>query len=233
MNIDNWNLFYKRSPDPGYHHTMCETNLMYTPYVSPDNKIMCMYWDDKSEYQDYKNRPLFNNDFLNYFFNKELENLELFKNKKYVPEVYDVDHKARKIFIEFSGETFNNIVYDENRNISKEIPNWAEGIQEIVVDIIDEDYYKASLYPHCFFISNEIIKTFDWYACYHKDAEPIDFNIIKGMIGKNSNYRFEEALTNNYLNFEIFFKRGIQQHIKWPENNPLPEAYRMKFLDGM
>lgn len=228
MNKNDWTLIYKRSPDEGFSHVLCETNILYTPYSNPDNTILCMHWDHLSEYQNYQNRPDYTEELVDFWFNKEVDNLTRFQDKSYCPEVYYINMKERKVYIEWPGESCNAIVFDSSRDIDSECPDWKEQIQDIVLDIFKEGYYKCSLYPHCFYIKNGTIKTFDWYATFPTNNFFLDYDkFIKGMAGTNSNFRFVESMENGEVNFQNFFMQGIKQHIKWPTVNPLHSVYEI------
>jgi hypothetical protein len=225
VNIDNWELFYKRSPDPGFSDIKCETNILYTPYQSPDKKVLCMHWDAYSSYQKHTTRPKFNEELLDYFFKKEVDNILKFQTYSWCPKVYDVDYVSRKVFIEWVGETCNDIVYSSTRNIDEECPTWRSQLLTVVNSIIDNGFYKMSLYPHCFFIKEGEMHTIDWYACFDKHNFLVDYSILEGMIGENSKHRFIEAVEGQNVNFEKFFKLGVKHYIEWPAPNPLQQLF--------
>ena len=96
---------------------------------------------------------------------------------------------------------------------------------DIVEDIYTSDVYKLSLYPHCFYFDdNGNLRTFDFYACTTKDDCLIEINKIKGMLGQGSVARFAEATDNAVIDFSVFFKRSLDQYIKWPAD-PLKQLY--------
>lgn len=234
ITTSQWTPYYKRSPDAGYHQVRCETNLMYTPLVNPEGNVMCMYWDHFSDYQNYKQRPAFNEELLSYFFDKEVKYLSEFQEFSAAPRILDIDYNKKKVFIEWKGETCNDIVFDDSRELNNECPEWKQQLSEIVTHIFDKGIYKTSLYPHCFFIDQGQLKTIDWYACFPKDNCLVDYGLLKGMTGNNSSHRFEEALVDNKVDFSLFFKRAIREHVKWPEN-PLPSLYQQLYgeTDGV
>jgi hypothetical protein len=113
----------------------------------------------------------------------------------------------RKIFIEWNKETLNTIIFTPERNLDKECPDWKEQIYEILKDILNLGYYKMALDPHCFFIdTNGNIKTFDMYSTIERDNPFIERKLIEGMIGEQSQGRFDDSTSSGVVNFEIFFK---------------------------
>jgi hypothetical protein len=218
MNTDNWNYYHKIDP---IEKRMVRSNMLYTPLVSPDGKTFCMHWDDKSEYQ-LKHGERYQFPFLiEYFFNKEIENLDFFKGRSWSQEILDIDHSNKKIFFKWYGGTLNNILYSltDNKSLNQECPGWKTQISNIIKDIYNSGYYKVSLYPHCFYLDdNNSIRTFDMYATFKKDDCFVSIDNLKGMMGEKSKHRFEEAMVGNTINFEVFFKRALETHVVWPDN---------------
>jgi len=201
---------------------------MYTPLVNKEKNVMCMHWDSTSEYQHPDARPLFNQGLLDYFFNKEVFYISKFQGHSYAPEVYEIDYKEKKVFIEWSGETCNDIVYDSSRSLDKECTSWHSQLNDAIESIYRNNVYKVSLYPHCFFIKDGNLKTFDWYGCFDVNNCFVDYEVLEGMMGKHSSHRFSEASKDGIVDFSYFYKKSLQQHIKWP-NDPLPALYNKLF----
>ena len=224
MDTSNWDYFYKIDPPTGLY---CETNLLYTPLVNPSKNIMCMHWDPNSPYQ-LENKRL-TDELIDFFFEREIKHLEIFRKYSWASKVYEIDTENKKDFIEWNGETCNNIIYDNNRNINVEYPDWKEQLFVILKDIVDGGYYKMALYPHCFFFDkNKNLKAFDFYSTLHHSERFIERKKIAGMLGTESAPRFDEATTDGIIDFEIFFKRTLLTHLKWP-SDPLPEFYERIF----
>lgn len=221
--MNDWPFYYKIDPE---YNSRVGNNLLYTPRINIEKQVMCMDWDSKSEYQNYSQRPDFTEELVSFFYERELYYLDKFKEFTWCPKILDT--KPNKIFIEFSGETLNDILYTEGRNIEVEVPDYEEQVYNIVKDIVDSGYYKMSLYPHCFFVQNGVLKTFDYYACIPSSDPYLEKHRLSGMMGKDSAGRFSEATNDNLINFEVFFKRLLSHHVKWP-NNLFPRIYERIF----
>jgi hypothetical protein len=220
--ISDWKYFYKI--DQGF---LCSTNVMYTPLINPSGTIMCMLWDEHSEYQN-DNPNILSADLINFFFKRELESIKKFQSYSWAPKLLDVNERDRKIFIEWNNNTINHILYNSNCNLNDYCPTWKEQIFQILKDIIATGYYKMALYPHCFYIDNGIIKTFDFYSCVGIKERYIPRAVLEGMIGMSSVDRFDKATTlDNQIDFEIFFRDtlNIQLAKYWPDN-PFPNFYK-------
>tara|TARA_R110002074_G_scaffold392865_1_gene578692 strand:+ start:2557 stop:3246 length:690 start_codon:yes stop_codon:yes gene_type:complete len=217
--MDNWNYLYKI--DKNFPDETVETNLLYTPYYA--NGILKISFDHTSYYQnDYlTNRGVIKKNYtpelVEFFFNRELYFLEKLKNKSYAPTILEINKSEQYILIEFPGETLNQIVYT-NRSLDKELPNWKQQLSYIIKDLYNSGYYKTSLYPHCFFIQDGILKTFDFYGCAERSKPYVNLSDIEGMTGPGSVHRFERASEDGLLNIEIFYKEALSKFIEWPDN---------------
>ncbi len=210
--MSEWRYYYKIDPE---YNSRVGNNMLYTPTIN--GVEMCMHYDHTSEYQKASTRTDFTEELLGFFFERELEHLTKFQSYSWAPKLLHSDINERKIHIEFPGETLNDILYT-GRILINEVPNYEEQIYNIIKDIYDAGYYKMSLYPHCFFVVDGKIKTFDFYACVSRSDPYLSKARLQGMMGNDSAKRFEEATEGDKVNFDIFFKRLLSTHVKWPNN---------------
>lgn len=231
MNTDNWKPFYKINPED---NNLIETNLIYTPLVSPSGNTFCMSFDHSSKYQNkdlahwLPERPHYTEDMVKFFFDREVEYLTVFKDKAWAPKNITIDAEEQKIFFSWTGETCNQIVYG-GKSLNEALPDWKEQMATILKDIVRAGYYKTSLYPHCYFIDNGVLRTFDFYGCVHASDPYVKLDHIRGMIGETSGPRFVEATEGDKLNIEILFKQAMQSWVKWPDD-VLPIIYKQLSL---
>lgn len=215
MNIDSWIPYYKIDPK---ENRLVRSNMLYTPLMNPERNVFCMYWDHENEYQTkHGSREDFNKELIDFFFDREITHLEIFKNKSWAPTLLDIDINKKQIFFKWPGETCNNIIYS-GRSLKDYCINWQDQLESIITDIFNEGYFKLSLYPHCHFIENGVLKTFDFYGCVDRSYPFIEMDKIKGMVGPNSQQRFDEALSNNVVNLDILFRRALEKYIVWPDD---------------
>lgn len=224
IDTTDWKYFYKQDP---IDKIRCATNLLYSPLVNPEGTIMCMLWDENCDYQ--KENKRLTRELIEFFFERELKYLEFFQKYDWAPKIIEIDKPNRKIFIEWNKETCNDIVYTDNRDLNQECPDWEDQLFIILKDIVEAGYYKMALYPHCFFLDkNNKLKTIDFYSCLSKDERYLERKKIAGMLGAESNIRFDEATTDGLIDFEMFFKRALSTHLKWP-GDPFPKFYKRLF----
>lgn len=216
MNNEGWEYLFKINP---YDFTLCSTNVLYVPTLNEDKTVMCMHFDeDAEEYMQGSCVPR-TLDLEEQWFRRELKYLTIFQGQPWCPNILHVDERNRKIYIEYHKETINHICFDENRNLNDEYPDWKEQLFDVIKSIMDQGYYKCSLYPHCFYFDeHKVLKTIDFYATIEKDNHMMHKDIITPIIGVDSHHRYIEAQRGDYYDFEYFYKRTIQQHLTWPED---------------
>ena len=202
------------------------TNLLYTPTLNDDGSVLCMQFINNPEYQmhNYRNIP---EELLSFFYHRELDNLKRFQGENWTPILYDEDPAQRKIYIEFNCETLNQVLFVKGRNINDEVFGWKEQIYVILNDMYSKGYLKTALYPHCFFVGTDgLLKTIDFYSCFHKSESSVPIDLYKSMIGEMSVTRFEECTINNRLDLQLFWKYTLTKQLdnSWPDN-PFPEFY--------
>jgi hypothetical protein len=226
IDTTGWRYYLKQDP---IDKIRCATNLLYTPLVNPEGNIMCMLYDETSEYQ--KENTRLTKDLVDFFFDREVQHIKLFQHYSWAPKILEIDLENRKIFIEWNKETLNDIVYTYNRDLNQECPTWKEQLFTILKDIVDSGHYKMALYPHCFYIDTTgHLKTFDFYSCISHEERYLEKSKIEGMLGQGSRTRFDEVTVEGLIDFEMFFKRTLSTHVKWPED-PFPEFYKRIFND--
>jgi hypothetical protein len=219
--MNKWNYFYKIHYAKG---TPSSSNMVYTPMINEDGNILCMLFDERSDYQQYN--PSLTKDLVDFFFEREVKYLTECQKFDWAVKLIDIDYDNRKIFIEFSKDTINHIMFNDN-NLDEICPDWKDQLFTIMKDLKDAGYYKMALYPHCFFIKDGKLKAFDFYSCVDQDNPFIERSKIAGMIGPDSGGRFDNATVDGVIDFRGFFKHTLLTHLSnsWA-NNPFAEIYK-------
>ena len=104
------------------------TNMLYEPLVSNDKKIFCMNWNPNAYFENTE----MTDELYNYWFSREVMYLFILKNKKYIPEVIDIDYKKRKITFRWYDKSLHWLL--ETKQIDS-IPNWQDKIKSIKDDL--------------------------------------------------------------------------------------------------
>jgi hypothetical protein len=223
----NWEFIYKL--ENGWHSS---TNVLYMPTISPEKDKMCMHFtENPMEYMKRSCVPR-NPTLMEDFFQRELKYLTIFQDKPWCPKILDVDPVERKILVEFNNESLNWPAYSEGRSLDDEFPNWKQDLFDIIKDVYDSGYIKASLYPHCFFYSKSgQLKMIDYYATIERDDTLLHRSLIEPIIGVDSEQRFIEVKEGDYYRMGDHFKNSLKTWIKWP-GNPMPEFYDKIFVNN-
>jgi len=208
MNTDNWQPFFKYGDDG----TLCLAQQTYEPLISTDRKVFCANYDWQNKYQHmYESRDLYTEEVCDWFFQNELYHLEKFKDKSYAPNILDIDYKRKKIFFEWHGYTFNEILHNS------ETVEWQEQLKYIMIDLYNSGTYKLTMYPHCHFLDiNGIMKTIDWYGCVSITNPLIKAKYMDAIVHETARFRLDETnRTDTHYNLELMYKQSMLNHVKW------------------
>lgn len=199
----------------------CMAQQTYEPLVSEDGKTFCKNyaWPNEYQYRESKDRPLYTEEVVDWFFHNELKYIETFTNKSYAPEIIDIDFNSRKIYLKWYGLSCNQIIYKPHPWPQE---TWLDQIKNIMLDIYKEGVYKLTMYPHCHYISEDgNMRAIDWYGCVPVNNPYIKEKYMQGIIHETAKFRLEETgkAIDNVLNLENMFKRSLQTHVKWGDYN--------------
>ena len=209
--LADWEYYYKLNPNG----SQWASNLLYTPKVNPEQTVMCAHYCIDLEYRPHENTSV-PEDLVDWFFKRDVKFLKKLSYLKTTPELYDIDYKNRKIFMEWNKETLSQVLFTPGRNLDIEVPNWKEQMKDFFISTKTNNFWKVSLYPNCFFISKDgQLKTIDNYAVIPYEEQFIERKIIEGIIGKDGAYRFDHSTDEKgFIDFKKFFEITITKHLK-------------------
>ena len=208
MNTDHWQPFFKYGEDG----TLCLAQQTYEPLISTDRKVFCANYDWQNKYQRmYEARDLYTEDVCDWFFQNELYYLEKFKDRSYTPNILDIDYKNKKIFFEWHGYTFNEMLHN------CEPVEWQEQLKYIMIDLYNSGTYKLTMYPHCHFLdANGVMKTIDWYGCVTITNPLIKTKYMDAIVHETARFRLDETdRSDTHYNLELMYKQSMLNHVKW------------------
>ena len=200
--MPDWNNFYK------FKGGLAVTNMLYEPLVSNDKKIFCMNWNPNAYFENTE----MTDELYNYWFSREVMYLFILKNKKYIPEVIDIDYKKRKITFRWYDKSLHWLL--ETKQIDS-IPNWQDKIKAIKDDLEENDIYKINMYPHTFYFDDEDnAHIMDLYGCTDINSKYLDVKKIKPLI---RNDRFDKFIVNDQLDTHELYNETIKTNYgEWP-----------------
>jgi len=213
MIISDWKPFYKYDNDGTPN---CMSQQTYEPLVSPDGKTFCANYDWQNNYQRIwqPDRVGYTQDVVEYFFDKEVEYVNRFKNKSYSPKIIDIDYANKRIFYNW-GASCNALI---NGNKGPMPADWRLQVSNMLLDAYNNGVYKLTMYPHCFYVdTDDQLRTIDWYGCVEVSDPFIEAKYMDGIIHSTAQFRLDETgeLVSGKYNLETMFKQSLGVHVKW------------------
>jgi len=200
--MDKWNNFYK------FKEGLAVTNMLYEPLVSNNKKIFCMNWNANKYFENMQ----MTDELFNYWFNQEVKYLFKLKNKKYIPEIINIDYSKRTITFRWYDKSLHWLLKTRQIDI---IPNWQDKIKAIKDDLEKDNIYKINMYPHTFYFDDEDnAHIMDLYGCTDKQTRYLNAEFLKPLI---RNDRFDKFITNNQLDTHELYNETIRtNYAEWP-----------------
>jgi len=200
MDITNWKFYYNIE-----NNEFIRANLVYTPYVSPDNKIFCMSFNRDIGYHFYpEENTQWSEQDLTQRFETELKFHQLAKiNDIPTLEILDVDKEKRQIFIEWPGDDFFMLGITQG-GYDKVLSNWQEQWVDIILKLKKANISKISLHPNSFVVKNKKLIPFNWFFCYERTQENIDLNSLLKQISSGRLEKLISILNKYGLNLNSF-----------------------------
>ena len=162
-----------------YHYNLegkewIRQNLVYTPYISPDKKTMCMSFNRDPHYHVWpEENALWTNELLTDRFAREVTFHEIAR-KASIPtlKIQDINVFKREIYIEWHGDDFlmqglNNGGYD------KVLPNWQAQWLDRITEMWQAGIYKFSLHPNSWVAVDGVLTPYNWFFSFKKDEPKI------------------------------------------------------------
>jgi len=223
MNINDWHPYLKYTPDG----TLGMAQQSYEPLISRDGKTFCLNFDWRNKYRRRDHVRLdYTKEAADYFFERELKYLNIFKDKPYAPEIIEIDYKKKRVYIKWYELSCNQHIYGCNHH-----PNsWGDKIKSIILDQHKFGYYKITMYPHCHYVdNNDNMRTFDWYGTT-EIANPVtekrNLDVILNMNNKDK-LKIPGFVKDDMLDLEVLFKHTLRI-TNWG-NNSLLGVYKELF----
>jgi hypothetical protein len=217
MIISDWKPFYKYDNDGTPD---CMSQQTYEPLISLDGKTFCANYDWQNTYQRIwqPDRVGYTQDVVEYFFDKEIEYVNRFKNKSYSPIIVDIDYANKRIFYSW-GTSCNALIYGNKGTMPTD---WQDQVSNMLLDAYNNGVYKLTMYPHCFYVDTENqLRTIDWYGCVEVEDPFIEAKYMDGIIHSTAQFRLDETgkLVDGKYNLGTMFKQSLGTHVKWGKDD--------------
>ena len=217
MIISDWKPFYKYDNDGTPD---CMSQQTYEPLISLDGKTFCANYDWQNTYQRIwqPDRVGYTQDVVEYFFDKEIEYVNRFKDKSYSPIIVDIDYANKRIFYSW-GTSCNALIYGNKGTMPTD---WQDQVSNMLLDAYNNGVYKLTMYPHCFYVDTENqLRTIDWYGCVEVEDPFIEAKYMDGIIHSTAQFRLDETgkLVDGKYNLGTMFKQSLGTHVKWGKDD--------------
>ena len=217
MIISDWKPFYKYDNDGTPD---CMSQQTYEPLISLDGKTFCANYDWQNTYQRIwqPDRVGYTQDVVEYYFDKEIEYVNRFKDKSYSPIIVDIDYANKRIFYSW-GTSCNALIYGNKGTMPTD---WQDQVSNMLLDAYNNGVYKLTMYPHCFYVDTENqLRTIDWYGCVEVEDPFIEAKYMDGIIHSTAQFRLDETgkLVDGKYNLGTMFKQSLGTHVKWGKDD--------------
>jgi predicted component of viral defense system (DUF524 family) len=201
MNISDWNYYYNLEGQENVR-----ANLVYTPYVSPDNTTFCMSFNRDRGYHKNENENVqWTEELLTERFLKEIKFHSQASETIPTLRIKDINHSNRKIFLEWHGDDFfmQGLKAD---GYNKVLPNWQEQWLDLIKKMRAADIFKISLHPNSWIAHQDTLIPFNWFFCYQENDEAVT---LQSLLIQISSGRQEKLGSLDLL--ELRTPRQLQQ----------------------
>lgn len=198
-------------------------NLVYTPYVSADNKTFCMSFNRDPAY--HKNNDGWTEEILTERYNRELE--FYVRAKKVVPtlDIIDIDPTERKIYLEWFGDDF--YMQGLSNGYESVLPQWQEQWLSCVRNLWSANITKMSLHPNSWVSRGGELVPFNWFFSYDS-ADTLTIQDVAIQISAGRKDKLDQELSSVGMDYTTKYSVKKLQHITF---NSFRSNYPKELID--
>lgn len=149
-----------------------------------------------------------------FWFESELQGLDILSEKPYRPDVIDIDTVNLTIEIDW-GKSLNHMIHEGTAPTT-----WKDDVNAIIKDLEASSIYKLNLFNHTFFYDrNNTLKLIDCYGCLDGSAK-VQFDDLAAVLTTTSKDRFAPFIDSegNLKIKEIYDATKMVNVGNWPDN---------------
>jgi hypothetical protein len=145
-------------------------NLIYTSLISTDQTVFVQWYNNDTDYHKGQNQVV-DPAKMEEKWLREVKHLTLMRGAypDLVPQILDIDHKSKKIYLKIDGPDFWQRSMDGNCSFDQVLPDWQEQMFEIINAHKNLGLHKYSMHPSSYFVVNDRLKSINYFFTYHKD----------------------------------------------------------------
>lgn len=189
----NYEYYYNNVPGIG----LCRNNLIYTSLISTDKKTFVKWYHNDSEYHKGQNEVV-DPEKMEEKWQREVKYLKIMESTfpMHIPEILDIDHNSRKIYLQVDGLDFWNRANCATKNYDNVLSDWREQMLEIIVAHKFIGLHKYSMHPSSYFVVEGKLKSINYFFTYHKDEPNISIREVESHIHSNRQDEMRKHLTS-------------------------------------
>ena len=197
MNLSNWSYLYNW--DGSQWH---RANLVYTPYISPDKKTLCMrFLRDPCYHLNVEENSSWTDQMLFDRFDREVRFHSLASTVMPTLPLLDIDYATHSLFFSWPGQDFymqgiNQGGYD---NV---LPNWQEQWIKRLQSMWQIGILKFSLHPNSWVVVNGELVPFNWFFCFNQNEPPISIRSVLIQISDTRQEKLQQLLATMQLDID-------------------------------
>lgn len=177
-------------------------NLIYTSLINEDKTVFVQWFNNDTEYHKGKNTV--DPELMEDKWKRELKYLQLMRAgyPDMVPNILDIDHRNRKIYLEIQGVDFWQQSIDSNKTFDELLPNWQLQMLEIMHAHKRLGLYKYSMHPSSYFIIDGQLKSINYFFAYHKTEGPISIKDHQSHISPDRQLQMRKIVENMGISWD-------------------------------
>lgn len=158
-------------------------NLIYTSLISNDQTVFVQWYNNDTEYHKGQNQVV-DPAKMEEKWLREVKHLTLMRGAypDLVPQILDIDHKSKKIYLKIDGPDFWQRSMDSNCSFDQVLPDWQEQMLGIINAHKNLGLHKYSMHPSSYFVVNDRLKSINYFFTYHKDEPNITVSSVQSHI---------------------------------------------------
>ena len=154
----------------------------YEPYINKQKTVLCLNFTCNNLYAN----KLLREKTIDFFFERELTNLQLFQSYEWCPKILDIDLNKKQIFIDFDGILCNRLE-------TKEIESFIDQAKSVVKTLALQGFGKISMHSHCFYVTEHgNLRTIDFFSCFPLNDSLVSSEIVEDILSSDSVLTFSK-----------------------------------------
>lgn len=174
---------------------LCRNNLIYTSLVNSDTTVFVQWYYNDPGYHGGQNEvvdPLK----MDEKWSREVEFLTLM-SKTYpdlVPEILNIDHTEKRMYLKVEGKDFWNRANCDVDNYDSVLPDWREQMLNIQRAHRELGIWKYSMHPSSYFVVDGKLKSINYFFAYHETEPTFSLQDVESHIHSNRQAELKKYL---------------------------------------